>query len=127
MGEPVGVGSQIGNQASLDARSYGYRKLSGLVEAMALFDIRRDGQTVLLWRRGAFVGPVKKAAKATAHSVSAVRVAQKAAQKASAQKVVTKKGTKQAQVKKAPAKKVSSTKAVAKNQPTKTGSGSSTK
>ncbi|TWT22666.1 NYN domain-containing protein [Luteimonas marina] len=40
------VGHQIGNQASLDPRNYGYRKLSDLVEAIGLFEIRRQGQIV---------------------------------------------------------------------------------
>ncbi len=47
------VGSQIGNQASLDPRNYGYRKLSDLVDATELFDVRRDGQQVLIRRRSA--------------------------------------------------------------------------
>ena len=45
------VGSQIGNQASLDPRNYGYRKLSDLVEATGLFDTRRDGLVVHVRRR----------------------------------------------------------------------------
>ncbi len=45
------VGAQIGNQASFDPRNYGYRKLSDLVEATELFDVRRDGQLVLVRRR----------------------------------------------------------------------------
>lgn len=51
------VGSQIGNQASLDPRNYGYRKLSDLVEATGLFDIQRDGQRLLVRRQ---VTPAKK-------------------------------------------------------------------
>ncbi len=42
------VGNQIGNQASLDPRNYGYRKLSDLVEATELFDIKRQNQIVLI-------------------------------------------------------------------------------
>lgn len=42
------VGNQIGNQASLDSRNYGYQKLSGLIDAIGLFDLRRDNQTVLV-------------------------------------------------------------------------------
>lgn len=41
-----GVGSQIGNQASFDSRNYGYRKLSDLIEATGLFDLRRGSKTV---------------------------------------------------------------------------------
>jgi uncharacterized protein (TIGR00288 family) len=42
------VGSQIGNQASLDPRNYGYPKLSGLIEAIGLFDLKRQNQKVLV-------------------------------------------------------------------------------
>ena len=43
-----GVGGQIGNQASFDARNYGYRKLSDLIEAIDLFDVRRQDKVVLV-------------------------------------------------------------------------------
>ena len=42
------VGNQIGNQASFDPRNYGYRKLSDLVEATDLFEVKRTGQIVLI-------------------------------------------------------------------------------
>ena len=42
------VGNQIGNQASFDPRNYGYRKLSDLVDATDLFEVRRTGQIVLI-------------------------------------------------------------------------------
>ncbi|MCU0265619.1 MAG: NYN domain-containing protein [Actinomycetia bacterium] len=42
------VGNQIANQASFDPRNYGYRKLSDLVEATELFDVKRQGQIVLI-------------------------------------------------------------------------------
>lgn len=42
------VGSQIGNQASLDPRNYGYRKLSDLIDAIGLFELRRENQIVLV-------------------------------------------------------------------------------
>jgi uncharacterized protein (TIGR00288 family) len=42
------VGSQIGNQASFDSRNYGYRKLSDLIEATELFEVRRQDLTVLV-------------------------------------------------------------------------------
>ncbi|MBI4941837.1 MAG: NYN domain-containing protein [Actinobacteria bacterium] len=45
------VGQQIGNQASLDPRNYGYRKLSDLVEATELFELRRQNQIVLVRER----------------------------------------------------------------------------
>lgn len=52
---PLGsVGQQIGNQASFDARNYGYRKLIDLIEATQLFDLERRGsQTYLRDRRAA--------------------------------------------------------------------------
>ena len=40
------VGQQIGNQASFDSRNYGYRKLSDLIEATGLFDVRRQNPGV---------------------------------------------------------------------------------
>jgi uncharacterized LabA/DUF88 family protein len=40
------VGNQIANQASFDARNYGYGKLSELIEATGLFDVRRRNLTV---------------------------------------------------------------------------------
>ena len=40
------VGSQVSNQASFDSRNYGYRKLSDLIEATELFEVRRDNQIV---------------------------------------------------------------------------------
>lgn len=43
------VGSQIGNQASFDPRNYGYRKLSDLVKAIGLFELKEEGKT--LWVR----------------------------------------------------------------------------
>ena len=42
------VGNQIGNQASFDPRNYGYRKLSELIEATELFDVRRHDLTVMV-------------------------------------------------------------------------------
>lgn len=42
------VGNQIGNQASFDPRNYGYRKLSDLVEATDLFQVRRTNQIVMI-------------------------------------------------------------------------------
>jgi uncharacterized protein (TIGR00288 family) len=37
------VGSRIGNRASFDPRNYGYQKLSEVIEATGLFELRRDG------------------------------------------------------------------------------------
>ena len=36
------VGTHISNQASFDSRNYGYSRLSDLVQAIGLFDLRRD-------------------------------------------------------------------------------------
>jgi uncharacterized protein (TIGR00288 family) len=36
------VGTHISNQASFDPRNYGYSRLSDLIEAIGLFEIRRD-------------------------------------------------------------------------------------
>jgi len=40
------VGSQIGNQASFDPRNYGYRKLSDLVKASGLFEVKQEGKVI---------------------------------------------------------------------------------
>jgi uncharacterized LabA/DUF88 family protein len=42
------VGSQIGNQASFDPRNYGYRKLSELIEATELFEVKRHDLKVMV-------------------------------------------------------------------------------
>lgn len=42
------VGNQIGNQASFDPRNYGYRKLSDLIEATGLFEVKRHDTGVLI-------------------------------------------------------------------------------
>jgi len=39
------VGSQIGNQASFDSRNYGYSKLSDLLAATGLFEMKKDGKS----------------------------------------------------------------------------------
>lgn len=46
-----GVGSHLGNQGSFDARNYGYRSLSALIDAVGLFEVRREGQKVLIRER----------------------------------------------------------------------------
>ena len=43
-----GVGSHLGNQGSFDPRNYGYRSLSALIDAVGLFEVRREGQAVLI-------------------------------------------------------------------------------
>ena len=38
------VGNQIANQASFDARNYGYRKLGELIKATGLFEMREQNK-----------------------------------------------------------------------------------
>lgn len=40
------IGGHISNQASFDPRNYGYAKLSGLFEAIDLFEVQRKSKTV---------------------------------------------------------------------------------
>ncbi|KST63437.1 hypothetical protein BC008_13165 [Mastigocoleus testarum BC008] len=40
------IGSHIRNQASFESRNYGYDKLSGLFEAIDLFEIKRSNKTI---------------------------------------------------------------------------------
>ena len=54
------VGSQIGNQASFDSRNYGYGKLSELLAATGLFEMKKDGKSTYVRAL-----PKKSAAKAT--------------------------------------------------------------
>jgi len=54
------VGSQIGNQASFDSRNYGYGKLSDLLAATGLFEMKKDGKSTYVRAL-----PKKSAAKAT--------------------------------------------------------------
>ncbi len=63
---PLGaVGHQISNQASFDPRNYGYRKLSDLIEATGVFELRRDEQIIWVREtpklRAAAMGRAKKA------------------------------------------------------------------
>jgi len=53
------VGSQIGNQASFDSRNYGYGKLSDLLAATGLFEMKKDGKSTYVRAL-----PKKSAAKA---------------------------------------------------------------
>ena len=56
------VGSQIGNQASFDPRNYGYRKLSDLVKASGLFEMREEGKTLWVREKPRRRAPAKKKA-----------------------------------------------------------------
>ncbi|MEN1972806.1 NYN domain-containing protein [Luteimonas sp. MJ204] len=68
------VGSHIGNQGSFDSRNHGYRKLSDLIEAIGLFEVRRQGQVIEVRGRSArgrkqtatSVASAPRAAKTTA-------------------------------------------------------------
>jgi uncharacterized LabA/DUF88 family protein len=42
------IGGHIGNQASFDSRNYGYAKLSGIFEAIDLFEIQRKNKAVYI-------------------------------------------------------------------------------
>ena len=42
------VGKQISNQASFDSRNHGYKKLVDLFDAIGLFEVKRQGQVVLV-------------------------------------------------------------------------------
>ena len=56
------VGSQISNQASFDPRNYGYRKLSDLVKASGLFEMREEGKTLWVREKPRRRAPAKKKA-----------------------------------------------------------------
>ncbi len=56
------VGSHIGNQGSFDSRNYGYRKLSDLIEAIGLFEVRRQGQVIEVRNRSRGGGGRRQAA-----------------------------------------------------------------
>lgn len=60
------VGSHIGNQASFDPRNYGYPNLSSLIEAIDLFEVRRDGQSVYVREK-----PASRSAKQTKNTKKA--------------------------------------------------------
>lgn len=64
------VGKQISNQASFDPRNYGYRKLSDLIEAIGLFEVKRDN--LIVWVRDKPKGAAAaKKAPARKHAVPA--------------------------------------------------------
>ncbi len=45
------VSDQIRNQSSIQPGNYGYAKFSGLIEAIDLFEVKRDGKAVMVRRR----------------------------------------------------------------------------
>ncbi|WP_375000261.1 NYN domain-containing protein [Aeromicrobium sp. CTD01-1L150] len=45
------VSDQIRNQSSFEPRNYGYAKLSSLVEAIDLFEVHRDGKSIMVRRK----------------------------------------------------------------------------
>lgn len=45
------VSDQIRNQSSIQPGNYGYAKFSGLLEAIDLFEVKRDGKAVMVRRR----------------------------------------------------------------------------
>lgn len=75
------VGSHISNQSSFDPRNYGYAKLSKLLEATGLFEVRDQGETTVAVRdsrRTEAAPPAPRAAKAPATTVTATKAAAKA-------------------------------------------------
>lgn len=45
------VSDQIRNQSSIQPGNYGYAKFSGLIEAIDLFEVKRDGKAVMVRRK----------------------------------------------------------------------------
>ncbi len=63
------VGNHIANQSSFDPRNYGYAKLSKLLEASGLFDVRDAGETTVAVREKRATPPAaKRARRATSGS-----------------------------------------------------------
>ncbi|GGJ97205.1 NYN domain-containing protein [Luteimonas terricola] len=76
------VGSHVGNQGSFDSRNHGYRKLSDLIEAIGLFEVRRQGQVIEVrnsGNRGAARKQATAKGDAAAPAAKAGRTAKKAA------------------------------------------------
>jgi uncharacterized protein (TIGR00288 family) len=66
------VGNHISNQSSFDPRNFGYAKLSKLLEASGLFDVRDSGETTVAVRDKREAPPTKKASRrATSGSTKA--------------------------------------------------------
>lgn len=57
------VGNHISNQSSFDPRNYGYAKLSKLLEASGLFEVRDSGETTVAVRDRRQAPPAKKTAR----------------------------------------------------------------
>jgi uncharacterized protein (TIGR00288 family) len=57
------VGNHINNQSSFDPRNYGYAKLSKLLEAIGLFDIRDPGESTVAVRDRRLESPPAKPAR----------------------------------------------------------------
>ena len=57
------VGNHINNQSSFDPRNYGYAKLSKLLEASGLFEVRDSGETTVAVRDRRQAPPAKKASR----------------------------------------------------------------
>ena len=56
------VGKQVRNQASFDPQTYGYRKLSDLVKASGLFEVKQEGKTIWVRDKPRKRAAAKKAA-----------------------------------------------------------------
>ncbi|MGY0651964.1 NYN domain-containing protein [Luteimonas sp. A537] len=72
------VGSHVGNQGSFDSRNHGYRKLSDLIEAIGLFELRRQGPVIEV-RNPSARGAVRKQSSKAPAEVSAAKAARKGA------------------------------------------------
>jgi uncharacterized protein (TIGR00288 family) len=57
------VGNHISNQSSFDPRNYGYAKLSKLLEACGLFEVRDSGETTVAVRDKRLSAPPAKTAR----------------------------------------------------------------
>ncbi|MGY0612727.1 NYN domain-containing protein [Luteimonas sp. A501] len=68
------VGSHVGNQGSFDSRNHGYRKLSDLIEAIGLFELRRQGPVIEV-RNPSARGAVRKQSSKAPVEVSAAKAA----------------------------------------------------
>ncbi|MBB6600369.1 NYN domain-containing protein [Luteimonas sp. MC1825] len=92
------VGSHVGNQGSFDSRNHGYRKLSDLIEAIGLFEVRRQGQVIEVRNRSGHGG--RRGASKTVASAG-VAVSEARTERATSAPAKTAKATKAAKTTKA--------------------------
>jgi uncharacterized protein (TIGR00288 family) len=75
------VGNLIANQASFDPRNYGYRKLGELIEAMGLFEVRRNNLLMSVREKPRGKAAAKTTPKTTAEAAAPAAPAAAAATK----------------------------------------------